>query len=1202
VLKALLPQAGTDIKGHMQSQQELLHGSGYASRPRDFDDLLRILDGELRLITPTDPEGVEEGGDQRPVCPPASEPPSEPLAVPGKPDRFYQLTHDYLVPSLRDWLTRKQKETRRGRAELLLADRAAVWNARSENRQLPSLPQWLSIRWLTSKKRWTSPQRKMMRRASHYHLLRGAALAVLLIVLTFAGLLIRDQVVEQQNATQAAGLVGRLLDADTAQVPAIVSDLQDYRPWADPLLRREHEKAAEGSRPKLHTALALLPVDPRQRDPLAERLLEAGPAEVPVLRQALLPHQKELRQRLWDAAEKPPVGKEAQRLRAAAALAVFDPESARWDKVRDAVAVDLVSVPAGYLGVWMEALRPARDRLIPSLVTLYRDGGRREAERSLATDLLADYAADRPEALAGVLPDADERAWGKWWPKIQTHRDRAITVLEKALEKSLAPDWKDAPLNPAWGPLEAALVGQIEAAAGMAAERLALVQTLPLADFDTLAQAMGKAGYRLLRFRPYGSVGPVANLPGAQASSQPAPRVAAVWTRDGQKAEWVHGLTAKEVMKRDAERPKGSLMPLDVTGYAVEADGKTEARYAVLWGPKDAEVEDVKLYAGLSAAGYQAAYQPLQKGNYVPRTQAPLSIGNKTLFSAVWVKLKKTPQIKEYNFSWTEAAYETAWTPSHLQTDLRLVWNPGRLEGSRHLGVAALAVAPPTGLGGVPWAALVRQFEAMTPPGVDFAAVFLDSATHVSEEVHGLDPAAHLARCRQLAAQGYRPAALTALVTGDSRTLTGSVWHRPVVPEEAKDALAKRQAQAAVALLQLGAAEKVWPLLEHRPDPRLRSFLIHRLAPLGTDLQVLLRRLDEEREVSRRRALVLTLGTYPVARLKPADREHWLAQLRQWYRQEPDAGLHGAVEWLLRRWGDGDAVVKAEKEMACKEAQRKPGDARGWYVNGQGQTMVIVPAGGKFGMGSPGSEVDRIPINEPLHQVRIPRSFAIAAKEVTVQQFLKFRGDHRYTARYSPRPDGPILNVSWYEAAAYCNWLSEQEGLPEEEWCYVPGPGDKYGPDMHLAAGYLGKKGYRLPTEAEWEYACRAGAVTSRYYGHAEELLAEYAWYGKNTNNESTRPGGLVKPNDLGLFDLYGNALEWVLDRALLYRRPQKGQCWDDIEDLIDIKYIKDDINRLLRGGSFSDHAPSVRSAYRSPSRPSNDIGAFGFRVARTYD
>ena len=163
VLRALLPDTGTDIKGHMRSRQELLEASGYASRPKDFHDLLRILDGELRLITPTDPEGKDDAG-----------------AAPVEGGGYYQLTHDYLVPSLRDWLTRKQKETRRGRAELLLADRAAVWGGRPENRQLPSLAQWVRIRWLVPRKNCTPPQRAMMRRANRYHTVRGLTLAGLL--------------------------------------------------------------------------------------------------------------------------------------------------------------------------------------------------------------------------------------------------------------------------------------------------------------------------------------------------------------------------------------------------------------------------------------------------------------------------------------------------------------------------------------------------------------------------------------------------------------------------------------------------------------------------------------------------------------------------------------------------------------------------------------------------------------------------------------------------------------------------------------------------------------------------------------------------------------------------------------------------------------------------------------------------------------
>jgi hypothetical protein len=106
VLKALLPGTGTDIKGQMQSRQELLQASGYGNRPKDFEEMLRILDGEPRLVAPSDPEGASSESH---------------LAQADDGEQYYQLTHDYLVPSLRSWLTRMQKETRRGRAELRLA-------------------------------------------------------------------------------------------------------------------------------------------------------------------------------------------------------------------------------------------------------------------------------------------------------------------------------------------------------------------------------------------------------------------------------------------------------------------------------------------------------------------------------------------------------------------------------------------------------------------------------------------------------------------------------------------------------------------------------------------------------------------------------------------------------------------------------------------------------------------------------------------------------------------------------------------------------------------------------------------------------------------------------------------------------------------------------------------------------------------------
>jgi hypothetical protein len=423
-LKALLPETGGDIKGHMRSHAELLKASGYGNRPKDFDDLIRILDNEIRLLTPTDPEREEAAGD------------SVPQTKPGQ--KYYQLTHDYLVHPVREWLTRKQKETRRGRAELLLADRAAVWNARPENRQLPSLSQWFQIRWFTARKHWTLPQRKMMARAGRYHAVRGIVVAVLLAVATFTGLAVRETVVEQRKATEAAGLVQRLLDAETAQVPGVVADLSAYRRWTDPLLRDalKDAEANNDARKQLHASLALLPVDATQVDYLHGRLLDAQPHELPVIRDALAPHKDALRDRLWPAAQTPEKGKEPQRLRAAAALAKYDPESEKWAKASAGVVEDLVRENPAFLGLWGDAFRPVRQRLLGPHSAIFGDRSPDlVAERALATILLADYAGDKPQTLLELIVEADDRQFATLLPVLRRHGDEALALLRRELTR-----------------------------------------------------------------------------------------------------------------------------------------------------------------------------------------------------------------------------------------------------------------------------------------------------------------------------------------------------------------------------------------------------------------------------------------------------------------------------------------------------------------------------------------------------------------------------------------------------------------------------------------------------------------------------------------------------------------------------------------------------------------------------------------------
>jgi formylglycine-generating enzyme required for sulfatase activity len=181
-------------------------------------------------------------------------------------------------------------------------------------------------------------------------------------------------------------------------------------------------------------------------------------------------------------------------------------------------------------------------------------------------------------------------------------------------------------------------------------------------------------------------------------------------------------------------------------------------------------------------------------------------------------------------------------------------------------------------------------------------------------------------------------------------------------------------------------------------------------------------------------------------------------------------------------------------------------------------------------------------------------------------------------------------------AAHYCNWLSQHEGLPKEERCFLPNASGAYAEGMSIPADVLHRRGYRLPTQAEWEFACRASALTSRYYGHSIELLDAYARYQANSDDHAW-PCGSLLPNDLGLFDMLGNEHEWVLDRESR-TMPRKRRTF--VDEITTVQYVKDKHRRVLRGGTFDDQPAVVRSAARDSFAPSDRYTSFGFRLART--
>jgi eukaryotic-like serine/threonine-protein kinase len=263
VLKALLSEQSTELKGQVRSYGELLEASGYARRPKEFDRLLGILDDELKLVTPVD---AEEKGEN-----PAIDQPSR------AEEKHYQLTHDYLVPAVRQWLSRKQRESRRGQYEIRLAERTDLWTVKRERKQLPILWEWLGIQLNTRKRMWTEPQRRMMQAATRWHLTRALLAAIVLGLLVVAGF-------EIQGRFYSRELVERLLTAENAEVPGILADMAGYQRWTKPVLTAAMELPEQDRRDDLRRRLALVSSDSSQSEPLMQHLLDGPPDEVQMVR------------------------------------------------------------------------------------------------------------------------------------------------------------------------------------------------------------------------------------------------------------------------------------------------------------------------------------------------------------------------------------------------------------------------------------------------------------------------------------------------------------------------------------------------------------------------------------------------------------------------------------------------------------------------------------------------------------------------------------------------------------------------------------------------------------------------------------------------------------------------------------------------------------------------------------------------------
>jgi formylglycine-generating enzyme required for sulfatase activity len=242
-------------------------------------------------------------------------------------------------------------------------------------------------------------------------------------------------------------------------------------------------------------------------------------------------------------------------------------------------------------------------------------------------------------------------------------------------------------------------------------------------------------------------------------------------------------------------------------------------------------------------------------------------------------------------------------------------------------------------------------------------------------------------------------------------------------------------------------------------------------------------------------------------------------------------------------------------------------------TNSIGIKLAMIPAG-EFLMGSPDSDMAAPADEKPQHWVRITRPFYLGIYPITQGQYRAVTGTN--PAHFEGSDDLPVESVSWKDAVAFCNHLSEREGLQP----------------YYDLTGWTrrGGDGYRLPTEAEWEYAARAGSTTYFSFGADDSRMDEYAWFIDNSMAR-THPVGQKQPNAFGLHDMHGNVWEWCCDclDPLFYGQSPGADPHCPGQAAV----------RVHRGGCWADGPWYLRSANRGGSTAGSHDADVGFRVAR---
>ena len=1172
VLRRLLPEPGAKIKGAIRSESELREASGYSDAAA-FRELLRILDSELHLVTPTDRNEAESFATSGLS---ASEPHSasslnespakqssstqtssteiSTAAALSAAETGYQLTHDFLISPLRRWLELRQLGTPVGQAQQKLENFTDLYRARPGWHSLPGLTEYLAIRYRLRPSSWNEPQQRMMK-AARARQVRSVGRQVLLFIgiLAIAGIA-WAWIAVQQKQQLALAAVDRLLDATLPEAIVQTDDLRRGDPEVLSNLKSQLVREDLPVAKRIRAAFVLAPSEALARKLLLDYLQVAPAHDVVLLCKSPLPRElvdPGTSTLLWQATQDDP----SRQLRLACLLAQQTSTHPLLMQHAERVVQLLLSENPLMVSEWMDGFEPVGRRLVPFLVTAYEEVAADTGSPALnAANLITRYASNQPDLLAELTSRSSPTGHRVFVSALKAS-DTGVQALDAALNKARTPStvdqfWQpDADGNDWWNDVsqsrdsqelrvqdQAELDSLIRSADGIADDWFVLVQSLDATAFESLAAKLEPFGYRVASICPY-----------------PTPdglKCMATWKRDGRKSVYTMGSTADELRQLQNDCQTRQYFAEDLAAYSF--DEHQTVLFACVWTttPPLPIVEESGMYVDVPASDHESrGWRSFTDRAFIPRSNVlTMNRNGDEHFSSIRWRLREGVQFYDnwnQQIDWFERTRD--WSDSSTLMQSRLgVRSPDH---------------PDRGLTVLWWNGLPIDSKWLPyQPG----------------EVHRRE-------CDSVRVQGFRPFGIhAARKAGDDTPLFGSTWWRPMENVAARTESIRRQTRLALALHELGRSGEVIAAMSSPVAAELRSVAIDNFSRYESSPTWLAEQLcSTENSAALRRAAALALALY-----RPGTHtESVLTMLSgRWnssLAEVDDAGLKSAILALATAW-NMPMLVSPEKRPANE------------LLTKIGQRMVVLDPPDIQWMGSPANEPGRDGGQEMRFPVRLEHRFAISTHEVTIREFLEFRESADYPEDYCPTEDCPMITINWFDAARYCRWLSDLEDLDESEMCYPEI--DSIKPGMSLAYDCLNRTGYRLPTEAEWEFAARGGYEDGRHFGFAPELLDQYAWTARNSEYRC-HPVGTRLPNDFGLFDMFGNAMEWCHDRHQTHPWPSSGA---EPDPAVTSLSVGQQDQMATRGGAVLFQPLDARAAHRDDHAAETNRVYLSFRFART--